>query len=295
MTPSFDRPRPVPTESRLVWEPRDGRLGRRPDLLAVEEPLELRIGDASGLAGGDVLTVTMRTPGHDFELAAGWLLAEGLLATPADLRAVRYCTDPALDGEQRYNVVTADLDPAALARLLAGGGLPTRLTVTSSSCGVCGTSSIEALSVRGPSPLAETTFPLQGVLTWPELLRRGQSGFSKTGGLHAAGLVSPEGELVVAREDIGRHNAVDKVIGWALLEALQGKMAFPLSSHGLVVSGRTSFEIVQKALAAGVPLVAAVSAASSLAVRLAAERGLTLVGFVREGRCTVYSCPERLG
>ncbi|MGO9557791.1 MAG: formate dehydrogenase accessory sulfurtransferase FdhD [Acidimicrobiales bacterium] len=289
------RSRGVPTASRLVWEPKDGRLARRPDELAVEEPLEIRLsGDAESTR--DVLTVTMRTPGHDFELTLGWLLSEGVILSPRDVGAVRYCTDPSLDGEQRFNVVTVDLTAAAAARLAAAGGTLSRLAVTSSSCGVCGTASIEALSARGFRGVSSSVeFALSDVLTWPELLRNnGQAGFAATGGLHAAGLVSATGELLVAREDIGRHNAVDKVVGWAILEALEGRMSLPLDATGLIVSGRTSFEIVQKALGVGIPVVAAVSAASSLAARLADEHGLTLVGFVRNGHCTVYSHPERL-
>ncbi|HET9091104.1 MAG TPA: formate dehydrogenase accessory sulfurtransferase FdhD [Acidimicrobiales bacterium] len=288
--------RRVPTDSRLVWEQKDGRLARHPDELAVEEPLEVRVGglDAAS-ARPEVLTVTMRTPGNDFELALGWLLSEGVLAGPADLRAVRYCSDPELDAEQRYNVVTVDLERAAAARLAAAGGVPSRLTTTSSSCGVCGSSSIAALAerLRGPVDSA-TVFGFADVVRWPSLLTEGQAGFAATGGLHAAGLVNPEGELLVAREDIGRHNAVDKVLGWAILQAVSGDLALPLEEVGLVVSGRTSFEIVQKALAAGIPVVAGVSAASSLAVRLADERGITLLGFVRDGRGIVYSHPERL-
>lgn len=285
--------RRVPTARRLVWEPTEDGLRRRPDELAVEEPLEIRLSDRDG--GTTTQTVTMRTPGHDFELAAGWLLSEGLLGGPEDLRSVRYCTDPALDAEQRYNVVTADLSPAAEARL-GEGGATSRLALTSSSCGVCGTASIELLLERGIGAVSSTeSFSLEGLLTWPDLLRQDQAGFSATGGLHAAGLVTSAGQLLVTREDIGRHNAVDKVLGWALLRAVEKKGEFPLSSCGLVVSGRTSFEIVQKALSAGIPVVAAVSAASSLAARLADEKGLCLVGFVRNGRATVYTHPARLG
>ena len=282
--------RRVPTASRLVWEPTSDGLRRRPDELAVEEPLEIRLSRPGG--GTEVLTVTMRTPGNDFELAAGWLLGEGIVSGPADLQALRYCTDPELDAEQRYNVVTVDLSEPARAAL---GEVPARLGLTSSSCGVCGTASIELLEQRGLRAVAsEATFSLGDVLGWPELLRENQAAFTATGGLHAAGLVSAAGELLVAREDIGRHNAVDKVIGWALREAIEQRGVFPLAELGLVVSGRSSFEIVQKALAAGIPLVAGVSAASSLAARLADEQGLTLAGFVRGGRATIYAHPERL-
>ncbi len=279
----------IPTESRLVWEPTDDGLRRRPDELAVEEPLEIRLSRPAGRS--EILNVTMRTPGHDFELAAGWALSEAIVSAPAELRAVRYCTDEALDSEQRYNVVTLDLAASALPLRPP----VSRLTLASSSCGVCGAASIALLNERGVATISSPTrFRLEDVVSWPELLREGQSGFEATGGLHAAGLVDSNGQLLVAREDIGRHNAVDKVIGWAMFEALGRRGSFPLSELGLVVSGRTSFEIVQKALAAGLPVVAGVSAASSLAARLADERGLTLAGFVREGRATFYCHPERI-
>ena len=284
----------MPTASRLVWEPRDGRLARRPDELAVEEPLEIRIAGREA-EPPTVLTVTMRTPGHDFELAAGFLLAEGVIDTPGELRGVRYCTDPELDGEQRYNVVTVDLAPGAASRFFSSGRSG-RLTVTSSSCGLCGSASIEALTQAGLVPVPDgARFRLASVLSWPERLRdEGQAGFAATGGLHAAALVSADGSLLVAREDIGRHNAVDKVAGWALAEATAGRLELPAATAGLVVSGRTSFEILEKAVRLGVPVVAAVSAASSLAVKTAEEFGISLLGFVRAGHCTVYSHPERL-
>jgi FdhD protein len=287
----------TPTASRLVWHFAGDRLVRRPDELAIEEPLEIRLATTPG-APPEVLTVTMRTPGHDFELAGGWLLGEGVIDRPEDVRAVRYCMDPELDGEQRYNVVTVDLVPAALNRLAEAGGATSRLTATSSSCGVCGTASIEAITSRiGGSPhreLRSPMFAIADVVGFPDLLRQSQPGFSTTGGLHAAGLVSSEGHLIVAREDIGRHNAVDKVIGWALQQVISGSREMPLADLGLVVSGRSSFEIVQKATVAGIALVVSVSAASSVAARLAEEQGVTLVGFAREGSGTVYSHPERL-
>lgn len=309
----------TPVESRIVWREREGALTRRPDELAVEEPLEIRLAPPPG-GRPQVVTVTMRTPGHDFELAAGFLLGEGIVWSPGELRAVRYCSDPALDGDQRYNVVTVELSPAAAARLAASGGASARLTATSSSCGVCGTASIEALTARlagsAATAAAAASVASQGAtvsfhdaLEWPQRLRGSQRGFSATGGLHAAALVDATGELLVVREDIGRHNAVDKVIGWALQQVLAGdgsrladpgspagapQFGFPLCGLGLVVSGRTSFEIVQKALAAGVGTVVSVSAASSLAARLAELGGITLVGFVRDGNGTVYSHPERL-
>jgi len=288
-----------------VFEEREGRFARRPDLLAIEEPLELRI---AGLPSDRprVLTVTMRTPGHDFELAAGWLLAEGIVAGPGEIRSVRYCQDPVLDAEQRYNVVTVELSPAAGAALGRRGAITPRLTATSSSCGVCGSSSIASILERSrpdrgagrhealPAP-GSARFAYREVLTWPERLRDAQAGFSATGGLHAAGLVGRSGRLLVVREDVGRHNAVDKVVGWALQQAdRQQGLGLPLSGCGLVVSGRTSFEIVQKAMAAGIDIVASVSAASSLAARLADEAGITLVGFLRAGGAVVYAHPERL-
>jgi FdhD protein len=271
----------VRTASQLVWERSADGLSRRPDHLAVEEPLEIRVSEKGA---SRTLTVTMRTPGHDFELVAGWLLAEGAVDSAEDIRAIRYCTDPELDGEQRFNVVTADLagdvPPVAARRVLS-----------SSSCGVCGTATIDALKRAGHPALLDGQRLDWAVLAGlPAQLRSAQEAFESTGGLHGAALVSFDGEQLVVREDIGRHNAVDKVIGWALLEG-----HFPLSDTVLVVSGRTSFEIVQKALRAGIPMIAAISAASSLAQRMAEEAGLTLVGFLRGDRCTVYAHPERIG
>jgi FdhD protein len=270
----------VRTASQLVWERSADGLARRPDQLAVEEPLEIRVSEKGTPR---TLTVTMRTPGHDFELVAGWLLAEGAVDSPEGIRAIRYCTDPELDGEQRFNVVTADL-AGDLAPVAA------RRVLTSSSCGVCGTATIDALKMTGHPEIRDGQQLAWEVLAGlPVQLRSAQEAFESTGGLHGAALVGFDGTQLVVREDIGRHNAVDKVIGWALLEG-----HFPLSDTVLVVSGRTSFEIVQKALRAGIPMIAAISAASSLAQRMAEEGGLTLVGFLRGDRCTVYSHPERI-
>lgn len=268
------------TGSRLVWEPSNGSFVRRPDHLAVEEPLELRLTSKSAPV---TLTVTMRTPGNDFELAAGWLLAEGVVDDAEAIRAISYCTDPDVGDEQRYNIVTTDLR-------VPPGRVVERLVLTSSSCGICGSASIDALRSLGHPPLSSG-----GSVAWQALagmsvsLSAAQSQFRSTGGLHAAGLVTFDGESLVVREDIGRHNAVDKVIGWALLGS-----RFPLARTVLFVSGRTSFEIVQKALRAGISFVAGISAASSLAARLADEEGMTLVGFVRGERFTVYAHPERI-
>jgi FdhD protein len=264
-----------------------GDKGReRTDMLAVEEPLEIRLyppGDAPYVR----VSVTMRTPGHDFELAAGFLYTEGILRHADDVRAISYCTDPDLDGEQRYNIANVFVRPEAsvdLAQLQ-------RNFYTTSSCGVCGKASIEAIHVRGICPVADDGFAVSaevlGLLG--ERLRGSQRVFEKTGGLHAAGLFDAKGQLQVLREDVGRHNAVDKLIG----EALLGRR-LPLRHRLMMVSGRASFEIVQKAAAAGIPVVVAVSAPSSLACDTAEAFGVTLVGFARGARFSVYTGPARI-
>jgi FdhD protein len=271
--------RPGSTVRARVHVVTDGRERVRRDTLATEEPMELRV-----LAGGDrrTLAITMRTPGHDFELAAGFLHGEGVVARPEEIRRISYCTD--VDVEQQYNIVNVALD--------ALPDLPSldRHFTTTSACGVCGKESLEALKIRGcpvlgdgPAVDAETLYGL------PDALRRAQGLFDSTGGLHAAGLFTADGSLVCVREDVGRHNAVDKLIGWALMS---GRV--PLRDHVLMVSGRTSYEIMQKALAAGVPMVCSVSAPSSLAVSLATEFGMTLVGFLRDRRFNVYAGAERV-
>jgi FdhD protein len=254
------------------WE--DGRVRSVQDSLAAEEPLEIRI-------GGVPLTVTMRTPGHDRELAAGFLWSEGLIESPDEIGALR---EAAIDGSSKSNVVEVELhgaefDPEGLKRNF----------YAASSCGICGKASIEAIRVRGLTrPNADFKISPDLLCQLPDRLRERQQVFGRTGGLHAAALFDAAGELLIAREDIGRHNAVDKTIGWALLEK-----RLPLSNHVMVVSGRGGFEIVQKALTAGLPVVASVSAPSSLAVKLAREFGLTLVGFLRERRFVVYSGERR--
>lgn len=254
------------------WE--DGRVHSVQDSLAAEEPLEIRIGSIP-------LTVTMRTPGHDRELAAGFLWTEGLIESPDEIGALR---EAPVDGISKSNLVEVELqgaefDPESLKRNF----------YAASSCGICGKASIEAIRVRGLArPNADFKIAPELLCQLPDRLRERQQVFGRTGGLHAAALFDAAGELLVAREDVGRHNAVDKAIGWALLEKL-----LPLSSHVLVVSGRGGFEIVQKALTAGLPAVASVSAPSSLAVKLAREFGLTLVGFLRERRFVVYSGEKR--
>jgi FdhD protein len=252
------------------WE--DGTARSVDDYLAAEEPLEIRI-------GARPLTVTMRTPGHDRELAAGFLWTEGLIDRAGQIAALRQ-----QEGGASGNVVVVELKD----RLLQPADLQ-RNFYAASSCGICGKASIEAIRVRGlraPNPGFRADPEMLCAL--PEKLRAHQSTFDRTGGLHAAALFDASGELIALREDVGRHNAVDKVVGWALLAGL-----LPLAQSVLLVSGRGGFEIVQKAIAAGVPVVASVSAPSSLAVKLARELHLTLVGFLRGRRFVVYAGPER--
>jgi FdhD protein len=264
-------------ERRVLKVGAGGETRRARDRLAVEEPLELRV-------AGRPVGVTMRTPGNDFELAIGYCISEGLVARPDDVEAVRFCAPE--DQAQEFNVLTVDLRP----------GVPVpdpsldRLAVTSSSCGVCGKASIEAVTVTCPTltgdPLA---VPAEALTAIPERVRAAQRVFEQTGGLHAAAVCGPEGDLLCVREDVGRHNAVDKVIGWAATER-----RLPLHGMVLFVSGRCSFEVVQKAAVAGVPVVAAVSAPSSLAVELADQVGMTLVGFLRGANMNVYTHPHRV-
>lgn len=241
------------------------------DLLAAEEPMAIRLNDQD-------VSVTMRTPGNDFELAAGFLLTEGIVR-PDDVAGIRYC----VSGKQEFNVVTVDLRPGAEVRV------PQRNFYTASSCGICGKASLEAVRAQGLLPPGPCNVTPDAIRRLPAQLRKAQHLFERTGGLHAAALFSEAGELIALREDVGRHNAVDKLVGWALLSSL-----LPLERHLLMVSGRAGFEIVQKAVAAGIPLVASVSAPSSLAVDLAKEMDLALVGFLRGDRFNVYSAPHRI-
>jgi FdhD protein len=240
----------------------DGRTER--DRVAVEEPLEIRI-------GGRPVAVTMRTPGHDEELALGFCLSEGL--RPASAR---------LPDDLAANTVDVDAPGFDAARLQ-------RSFFTSSSCGVCGKGALEAVAVEAPRVESELRVPLAVVAALPDRLREAQAAFAVTGGLHATGLFSGAGELLCAREDVGRHNAMDKVVGWAFTGGL-----LPLRDSILCVSGRLSFELVQKAAVAGCPMLVAVGAPSSLAVELAADRGVTLCGFVRGGSANVYTEPWRI-
>jgi FdhD protein len=262
---------------------RDAAMRPRDDLLATEEPLEIRV-TAAG-ARRDV-AVTMRTPGHDMELAVGFLFGEGIVRSPEDVRQVRYCVDRELSEEQRFNTVTVDLAAGALPELQR---LERHFTVTS-ACGVCGKESLDGLERRGLRPVPDGPQLEAATLTaLPSRLRQAQAVFDDTGGLHAAAVFDSAGRLIQLREDVGRHNALDKLVGWSLLERRA-----PLSDGVVLVSGRASFELVQKCVAAGVPTMAAISAPSSLAVDTASRFGLTLVGFLRGDRFNVYSWPARV-
>lgn len=264
------RPPARSLELTQVMEWNDGAVQSQQDSLAAEEPLEIRI-------DGTPLTVTMRTPGNDLELAAGFLLTEGIIESRDQLAEIRAA---APDSGAKSNVVEVQLKKAQFTP-----ENQQRNFFAASSCGICGKASIEAIRRRGLRP-PDNDFrvPAEVLCRLPGILRVDQPVFDRTGGLHAAALFDAQGKLIVLREDIGRHNAVDKLVGWALLE-----QRLPLGNFVLLVSGRGGFEIIQKALAAGVPVVASVSAPSSLAVKLARELGLTLVGFLRGQRFVVYS------
>jgi FdhD protein len=288
-------------ESKLaaqVWIVDGGPPEVRADQLAAEEPLEIRLlargaprallvpapGAARELR--QTVAVTMRTPGQDFELAAGFLYGEGVVRSAADIADISYCTDPGVEEDRRHNIVNVELSKERLPDLKA----LERHFYTTSACGVCGKASLEALrlqadpiSSRGPEVEPAVLFGLPGKL------RAHQGVFAATGGLHAAGLFDDRGELLALREDVGRHNALDKLVGWALRE---GRL--PLDRHIVMVSGRTSFELLQKCLMARAPILCAVSAPSTLAVALAKEFGITLVGFLRGERFNVYAGIERI-
>ena len=262
-------------DRRIVLTVRDGVVSRRPDALAGEEPMEIRV-------NGEAVSVTMRTPGSDFELALGFCLTEGIVAEPAQVQAIRYCVG---DEVQQYNVVDVRLvDPTPVPASLR------RNVYTTSSCGLCGTASIEAVRKVVPDVSGDgLRVPADVLSQLPERLREAQRVFDRTGGLHAAALFTAEGRLVRLQEDVGRHNAVDKLLGWAAT-----RRRLPLTGHVLMVSGRIAFEIAQKALVAGAPMVVAVSAPSSLAVELAESAGMTLVGFLRGSSMNVYTGAERV-
>lgn len=266
----------------------NGKAANRRDYLATEEPLELRLiaGSNKQTQQKQTLAVTMRTPGNDFELAAGFLLSEGIIQKREDIKRISYCVDKDLTEEQRYNVVNVLLTANELPDLVR---LERHFSI-SSSCGVCGKASLEALEnrdIQKVESLLQVSPEL--ICKLPEKLRKSQGLFDITGGLHAVALFDVNGNLLAIREDVGRHNAMDKLLGWALLESL-----LPLSNHIILVSGRASFELAQKALVASIPIFCAVSAPSSLAVDLARRFNMTLVGFLREERFNTYTSQQRI-
>lgn len=271
--------RPGAKVSATTWAVEPGTVTERLDQVVAEEPMEIR-----AAAGGVTTTVavTMRTPGHDFELAAGFLHNEGVVSSREDLSRIVYCADE----PQNYNVVTVNL------RNSAAVDLPSleRHFLTSSACGVCGAASLESLEARGCAPLRdESRVAARALMRMPEQMRNAQGLFQATGGIHAVGLFDLEGTLIEVREDVGRHNALDKLVGWALLED-----RLPLRERALLISGRASYEMVQKSLVAGISIVCAVSAPSSLAVAVARQFGITLVGFLRGEHFNVYTGRERI-
>ncbi|MGO9768225.1 MAG: formate dehydrogenase accessory sulfurtransferase FdhD [Roseiarcus sp.] len=270
------KPRSIDLTQVSEWD--DGKIRRKEDYLAAEEPLEIRVGK-------DPLSVTMRTPGHDLELAAGFLFTEGLVQRRAQI--ITLDEEPRDGEENRGNIVRVELAPESTPDFEK----MRRHFFAASSCGICGKASIDSVRARTLEP-PNPDFRLdpEVLVRLPEALRASQAVFGRTGGLHAAALFDASGGLLVLREDIGRHNAVDKVIGWALLEN-----RVPLGQAVLLVSGRGGFEIVQKAIVAGLPVVASVSAPSSLAVQLARELHLTFIGFLRGRRFVIYAGEERIG
>jgi FdhD protein len=272
---------------------------RRRDTLVAEEPLEIRIRSAPGRGETEAephsLAVTMRTPGSDFDLVAGFLYSEGIVHRVEQLRSIRYCTRVGSEGAGRFNTVTAELTPGVEVDV---GGRERRF-YTTSSCGICGKASIEAVLSMPTTPEARTgagapergdgSVSVETLLSLPGILRESQELFERTGGLHAAALFDSGGRLVRVREDVGRHNALDKLVGSALLAG-----ELPLDDRLVLVSGRLGFELVQKAARAGVRILAGVSAPSSLAVQLAESAGITLIGFLRDERFNVYTGNERI-
>ena len=257
-----------------------GALVERPDTVAVEEPLEIRVGDGP-------LTTTMRTPGDDFDLTIGHLLTEGLLHAADEVSTLMHCTDVDASGSPTFNVVDVTLAPGVALH----GPARERTEPMTSACGVCGSASVDAVRTSSRYAVADDPLVLSPAVVagFPDALRAHQPVFERTGGVHAAALATASGELLVVREDVGRHNAVDKVVGAAARER-----ALPLTGTVLVVSARASFEIVQKASVAGIPAVVAVGAPTSLAVELAEDRGITLVAFARPPRFSVYARADRI-
>ena len=262
----------------------DGSRGTRAyDSVVTEEPLELRLVAA---ATTHTLAITMRTPGNDFELAAGFVSGEGIIRAREEIVGVSYCVDPQIDAEQRYNIVNIELASSTLPDLTRFE----RHFTMNSSCGVCGRANLEALADLGVEPLRDDTrVPIAHIYELPERMRAAQRVFAMTGGLHAAALFDAKGATLAVREDVGRHNAVDKLLGEAFLQD-----ATPLRNHLLLLSGRASFELLQKAVMGGIPMVAAIGAPSSLAIEVAREFSITLVGFLRPESFNIYSAPERV-
>jgi FdhD protein len=269
------------TSRRRVARISGDTLSWRPDTVVAEEPLEIRV-------GGRPLTITMRTPGDDFDLAAGFLVGEGVVRRADDIADIRYCAGATDDGSNTYNV----LDVTLATGVPAPDPSLERNFYTTSSCGLCGKASLDAVRTTAAWSIHDDPVRIEAALVadLPDRLRAAQRVFDRTGGLHAAGLFAADGRLLCVREDVGRHNAVDKTVGWALRA---GRV--PLRRTLLLVSGRASFELVQKAVMAGVPVLAAVSAPSSLAVDLAADAGLTLIGFLRGSSMNIYAGGHRLG
>ncbi|BAZ68637.1 MAG: formate dehydrogenase accessory sulfurtransferase FdhD [Pelatocladus maniniholoensis HA4357-MV3] len=268
------------TQAR-VWVVENGKIRSRSDYITTEEPLEIRL-----ISPRRTVAITMRTPGADFELTAGFLYTEGVISNRQDIQHLSYCVDTQIDGEQRFNIVNVELREDLHPNLQP----LERHFYTSSACGICGKASLEALHLRGVATIPpEPKVTPEILYSLPEQLRAAQGIFKATGGLHAAALFDTQGQLISLREDVGRHNALDKLIGSALLSD-----RLPLHNHIVMVSGRSSFEILQKCTVAGVPIICAVSAPSSLAVSLAREFEVTLIGFLRGQKFNVYSGWERI-
>jgi FdhD protein len=264
-----------------IWIVENNKIKSRSDRITTEEPLEIRLRKPQ-----KTIAITMRTPGADFELTAGFLYSEGIISQREDLEKISYCVDSNLDGEQRYNIINVDLQEDLVLNLPS----LERHFFTTSACGVCGKASIESLKIRGYVAFdSNQLVNAEIIYSLPDKLRSAQGIFQATGGLHAAALFNLQGQLLRLQEDIGRHNALDKLIGSVFLAN-----ELPLTNCIVMVSGRSSFEILQKCISAGVPIVCAVSAPSSLAVNLAKEFGITLIGFLRERKFNVYSGVERI-
>jgi FdhD protein len=274
--------RPGASTRTRVTTYRGSDVLQRSDAVATEEPLEIRLHHI----GDDYLSsVTMRTPGNDFELATGWLLAEGVVKRHDDVTRMAYCVDREVGEEQRYNIVNVHLRADVPQDL----GAIERNFFTTSACGVCGKAGLDQLATKAARIDSGLSVSAETIRSLPGKLRAGQGVFERTGGLHAAGLFDSSGVLLGLREDVGRHNALDKLLGWALLERM-----LPLSDCIVLVSGRASFELAQKSVVAGIPIMCAVSAPSSLAIEVANDFNMTLIGFLRDERFNLYAGAERI-